>query len=174
VSLMNDSDGGATQVGWLSRARAQSQQLAEQRAQVVRPFVGVKARPARPWLATHPLLWRAAAIALLLLVTSGAWALVRIGGRRSPSPTMAPPPAERSAPTSAPAPRVVAVPAATETRPARKVRPAVRAAPAPAPTAGPSSTYQEPDGDLILVLPPRHGQPPLFSPGDWKHRRSPE
>jgi len=148
---------------WLDAARAQSNQLAEARAQGIVPLRVLEAPRAarRPrWLAT-------AVAAALLLAMSGAYAWVahlraaRLHVRALSSSELVTPHARSLAA------RRVVVPT---------VAPAPSAAPRPHPhrdAVAPSSTatgeFVEPDGEVIFVH-PHVQQPPLFDAKEYKRR----
>jgi hypothetical protein len=130
---------------WLARARAQSQNLADARTQ--------KTKPWRPPVRERRPHHRALAAALLLLLASGAWAVVARTDKppappSPPAPAAPPPPAKAAVLQVAPAPPA----------PLKKMR--KKRAPLP-------PTFEEGDGEIIIVA-PHEAQPPLFSPEEWK------
>lgn len=169
----------------LDRARAQSQALADLRATHVPPL----RLPVRdPWSgrapSRRPLALAFAGLAVVLLA-SGAWAIVKRIHPSAPAPaerhdalpTTHPPaePARVASPPPAPA-SPIAPPVAPATSSAKRA-PARRAAPPVhvPPTSEPGATERpllQPDGELILV-PPHAAPGPLFDTEEWKRTRSP-
>jgi hypothetical protein len=137
---------------WLALARTQSLRLADARAAQPRRW-----RPPSQAKPAHALRWAVAGVVTLLVLGSGAWALVR---REQPAPVV--PAASLPAPVitrtpSLASPPSLPVPPAKTARRKEKKRPPVR--------------FEEGDGELILVAPPHEPPPPLFSPEEWKRGR---
>lgn len=182
--LSGDAGLDAATLDLLGRARAQSRALAESRTASLPPLrpAAREASPSRR-LGVRPIALAFAGLAVVLLA-SGAWALVR----RSRQPPPTPISVERHDPQ--PAPRAVAAPSERPTPPLAPVgQPAPRASAAPKrsparrdarpihvpPPSEPATSPRpllEPDGELILV-PPHAVSPPLFNPEEWKTTRSP-
>jgi hypothetical protein len=157
---------------WLARARTQSQALAEARAQQTPPLIvpaqtrtHVSARPALAWVGL---------MLVMLLLGSGAWALV---GRLEHAPP-SPPPLAPVAPVALPKMHTIAktlpLPATPPSPPLarHKHRPHTPEPLAPAPPPR-TQALEQGDGEIIILPPPHEAEPPLFSPAEWKRAHQP-
>ncbi len=179
---------GLQPVTWLARARAQSLELAEERASRIPTWRQQDVPRADGVLAIfrRPVALTAMAALLLLALAScawAAWAMVRARHLELQSPTtsaQAPVPtpiidSQSPQPVVAPFQTPVAVVPAKATSPSttprkKSVSRATSIAP-PTTSGGQRATLEEPDGDLILVA-PHEAQPPLLSPDKWQRRGS--
>ncbi len=180
---------------WLARARLQSQALADDRAGRARPFRREVVRRAvgGSMVARRPMMLALAGALAFLLLASGAWAVV-VHVKRAPVP---PPEAAPSATMITATPRAhsavssPSLPPQAQPLASKPSAPIARSKskkpppPAPPPPAPPVEepthastsasreqvTFGEAEGELILVA-PHEKQPPLFSPEEWKRRRS--
>jgi hypothetical protein len=176
---MNDDDAGIAVSSWLARAREQSRALADARAGRLRPFrkavpASADARPvARPTVG-----WAFAALLILVLVGSGAWALVRRVRHE-------PPPPSRQIQEAPPRPMILRTPAAIATTPApaapkpsasnhRRSKPPVPPEPESANVSqskpGAPAELERGEYEDIIVVPRHERLPPLFVPDEWKQQ----